>query len=168
MKRAPLIIGLLVAVLLAGVVFAIRFFSQAERSAAIDRVLSERERAIQQCLLNHGRSFNFFRFELQLRKIRADDCPKEFRLAWMDYQHAWTQHCKDKHRKDSAEALDLAVGTLAAYASGGLTLADAARTTKKMAEDSKRPVFDTQSFWWTVEKEAVIFDCAVPANTLDF
>jgi len=121
----------------------------------ITRVLEARQAARQACLLPRGR-FRYAIFTGRLNAISAQDCPKEFRLAWLDYQSAWTRQTNDRRRNGGAAELDL----LGAVFEPHMALVQLL----KAAREEHKPVFDTASAWLGLQREAIIYNCQIPPD----
>lgn len=74
---------------------------KAENTPAITNVLSERLKLRSQVTVN-GQMY-LQPYVAGLKKIDASNCPKDFRLAWIDYVNAWdrrTDQSIDEYGKD--------------------------------------------------------------------
>ena len=133
----------------------------------VTRVLNDRQYALQESLriVNGHRRFNDLRYNRLLQHIGANDCPTAFRLAWLDYQHAWTQHLKQRREKPYALATDVVMAVLGGVLAGRLS--GAAPMVEPAASDLKRPVLDTEPAWWKVKRQAIISRCKIPARTFN-
>jgi len=120
------------------------------------------------CLFNQGRNLHAGDYDRQLRRIGSEDCPKDFRLAWLDYQSAWTQHCAQERQKSNREFLDFVGTGAAAIASHGLTLLEASSGASALAADAKQAVTDTRPAWSAVKKQCLIFNTPLGAEVVDF
>jgi hypothetical protein len=125
----------------------------------IGRVLMERQGLCFRSRTRDGRQFSFKRFGQGLQQIGAETCPKQFQLAWLDYQGSWLQRARDQTGKDHEALADVAL----LFAPGGqfVALGDALK-------QSKRQIGDTGAAWFSVKREAVMFNCPVPADAGNF
>lgn len=96
----------------------------------------------------------------KLKMIKAVDCPKDFRMAWLDYVQAWERRAEaGLHGKLAAEGETVAgaAADLHGATKSGADLIDKAQT--------KLDGMNTAEAWRQVEKVAMAYDVAVlPLN----
>jgi hypothetical protein len=146
-----LVAGLVLASLTVKTVF---FPGTASGRQAIIRVCAERTTAQQRSMkIVRGGFGSFTNLNLQaysaaLQRIDAGRCPKKFRLAWLDYVHAW-----ERWAGYGLVGMLRDVGELvpAAIAAGGMT--DVSRRWERM---------NTSEAWRTVERVAVEYGVDLP------
>jgi hypothetical protein len=131
MKKASLVIGLLIAGILLGVVVGLRFALQARRTDSIVSVLNQNKAkaAPLQGKKEAPLMREFRAYAKEIDKIDASACPTDFRLAWFDYVQC-------VHRTANAGLFEAAA--FAVKTAGAIYLHDS-----KMAEEAERQLHQT-------------------------
>jgi hypothetical protein len=93
---ALIVAGIVAAVLVGGVALAVHFAGKQRQAyrAAIEEVLSDRVKLRAECTrpihpVLKDKMLDFRLYAAGLKKIDASNCPKDFRVAWVDYVLAW-------------------------------------------------------------------------------
>jgi len=165
MKRALVIATILAALGALGLWMAWPHPADPSRARSLDarrfvgRVLVAREAAYRRSRTPNGRAFSPAKFNRLIQNVGAVSCPKQFQLAWLDYQAAWVQRARDQAGKNGEALVDVAL----LFVPGAQLEAVAGA-----AKQSKRQVADTAGAWFSVKREAVIFNCPVPSDAGDF